>query len=299
MKPPSVFETKNCLFCAREIQVNVSNKYKQAKRFCNLRCATSYRYRNVVKERTCVQCGSLFELTTSGRHKNQITCSISCALKHYIPTKQQICARCGTEYTFKGRTRKKYCNACRKLVSNELAYSWQVKNRIKRPGVGKGGAQRGEENHEWKGGEDAWTKYKGNYRLRCLARYPKQCFIPDCPTPLDEICIHHIDRNPEDYSLNNLIPLCRNHHDNVHERKTTVTDLEVQKLLFDMVCQSKIAENSGNPEMGIRPEGESQGQRLGDEIILPRGRDTSNSEKIVWTVANSEATESSNKESTR
>lgn len=41
------------------------------------------------------------------------------------------------------------------------------------------------------------------------------------------------------------------------------------------------AENIGNPEMGIRPEGESQGQRLEDAITPPRDRGTPRGEKIV------------------
>ena len=54
-----------------------------------------------------------------------------------------------------------------------------------------------------------------------------------------------------------------------------------------------IAELSGEAEMLIRTEGCrncSQGQRIGDEIILPRGRDTLASkvegEKICWAYTN-------------
>lgn len=45
-------------------------------------------------------------------------------------------------------------------------------------------------------------------------------------------------------------------------------------------CPFKIAEKNWKPEMVIRGEGENQPQRIGIEIIYPRGRDTFYSEKI-------------------
>jgi len=166
--------------------------------------------------------------------------------------KQLTCALCGVSFQFKGRTRAKYCVACRKIAQRRRSYEHRVKTgSIKHPGVGSGGAQFGTANHQWKGG--VHIKYTGNYRKRCFRVWDRRCVICGCTS---RICVHHIDGDVHNYKLRNLVPLCHRCHWAVHgHRKLSRRVLERRLFELWLDGRSKIAEKIGNAEKPIRGEG--------------------------------------------
>lgn len=54
--------------------------------------------------------------------------------------------------------------------------------------------------------------------------YRKKCVACNCDIPA-LIDIHHIDKNKQNNNLNNLIPLCANHHMMIHRLHIPVTEL--------------------------------------------------------------------------
>ena len=103
-----------------------------------------------------------------------------------------------------------------------------------------------------------YTKYRGNYRHRCLKRWSKKCCVPGCLEL--RIQIHHIDGDSENCESVNLVPLCHTHHWNVHVRKRMTVDQLMKKFLelLPKECRIKIAEKIGDPRLitlAIRGEG--------------------------------------------
>ena len=194
--------------------------------------------------------------------------------------KYLICVDCGTRFRFIGRTKALRCIECRRQYASLYQMRWRkARNPAIQMGVGSGGNQWGANNHTWKGG--IRQKYPGNYRLRCFKYWQKQCVI--CSKKRG-IHVHHADGDVTNLEIWNLIPVCFKHHKQLHRRKRGLTKLQRLQLLFKLWPQgrNKIAELSGNPEMGIRTEGYHvhqqgiQGQRLGDaETISPHEAATS------------------------
>jgi len=60
------------------------------------------------------------------------------------------------------------------------------------------------------------------YREKCLEEKPERCEI--CGSE-EEIEIHHKDGDPTNNSLENLVPLCREHHMEVHESESPDEEL--------------------------------------------------------------------------
>lgn len=60
------------------------------------------------------------------------------------------------------------------------------------------------------------------YRERCLSEKPEECVI--CGVE-DDLEVHHKDGNPENNSLENLIPLCSDHHTAVHNYESPSQEL--------------------------------------------------------------------------
>lgn len=222
-------------------------------------------------ELTC-QCGKRFTSKTTGVKggKRQKYCSRSCAAHFGRPTRYIVCITCGYEFVFQGRTQRLYCADCRRLESNFNSRRYCMRRgRTKHPWVGSGGAQWGENNHQWLGGKAVYTKYKSNYRTRCLRLWPRRCVV--CGSE-KRIQVHHIDGEPKNCRQANLVPLCLSCHWKVHARKCLYGD-KLRARLFALWPngRTKIAEKSGNPETGIRGEGQGQNldqpQRLPDEPV--------------------------------
>lgn len=189
--------------------------------------------------------------------------------------KSLTCRDCGVGFSHIGKSPCSRCLSCREDAGRRRSREFRVrKGLIRNPGVGSGGNQWGEDNHQWLGGKSEWTKYKGAYRLRCLKRYENKCCIAGCTTAEKRVQVHHIDGDSQNYLDENLIPLCHRHHWFIHHKKKMTVEQLKTRLAILMDSRSKIAENTEEVSTEItRPEGESQGQRIGSEIISPRSRD--------------------------
>lgn len=109
-----------------------------------------------------------------------------------------------------------YCDDCRKERKRKDAYERAVKSgRIKCPGVGSGGNQWGENNHQWSG-------YKAEYSYHRIIRKEdmKECYF--CKST-KHLCRHHIDKNRENNSKDNLVIVCRSCHAKIHNLVTHLT----------------------------------------------------------------------------
>lgn len=135
-------------------------------------------------------------------------------------------------------------------------YERQVKiGKIKNPGTGSGGNQYGEDNHQWKGGLS--RRYRGDYRRTCYKLWPRECAICE---GLDEVEVHHIDGDVYNDSIENLVPLCCEHHATIHTKRHR-SKKAYEAALFNIWPNGrlKIAEKIGNLRNSrtIRPEGKA------------------------------------------
>lgn len=68
-----------------------------------------------------------------------------------------------------------------------------------------------ENNPNWKAEKSEW-----GYRKICFSKWKKQCIICGFDKVVD---VHHFDHNHKNNDVNNLIPLCPNHHMMLHTKK--------------------------------------------------------------------------------
>lgn len=66
---------------------------------------------------------------------------------------------------------------------------------------------------------------EGGYRARALSEHGEKCQV--CGAS-DEIEVHHVDGDRSNNDLENLVPLCENHHQAVHNGEAEVADLVEQ-----------------------------------------------------------------------
>lgn len=117
------------------------------------------------------------------------------------------CKICGITFEKDTRSYCYYCNDCRKIRNREIALNHAYKTgRIKAPGVGSGGNQWRENNHQW-------SNYKAEYSYRHLADldYCKLC------ESKDNLCRHHIDKDRSNNTIENILVVCRKCHAIIHE----------------------------------------------------------------------------------
>lgn len=142
-------------------------------------------------------------------------------------------------------------------------------------GVGSGGAQFRESNHQWNPAgayHDVLRLqgYKSGYTRVCFLNWDKQCAVD--VTHVGVVDVHHINGVRGDNSIPNLIPLCRACHSQIHHKRKYRTEeeyVEATMALLPEKCRNKIAELSGKAERLIRTEGclqGSQGQSIVGEI---------------------------------
>ena len=127
--------------------------------------------------------------------------------KACVETRQGVCAFCNDVIT-NPRKGLKYCSPqCR---NNYVTYWWRVKKGfIKKPGVGSGGNQEGENNHMYKTGI-------GTYSKKGFANLPNICNRCGC---IDTLLVHHIDEDRSNNKLENLEILCKRCHQNHHTHR--------------------------------------------------------------------------------
>jgi hypothetical protein len=179
---------------------------------------------------TCKYCGKSFEPSTNGRRgREQKYCSRRCGLKGSKPVREVVCENCGVVFTHHGRGRCKNCPVCREVKNKQRVADWQTKHRTKNPGVGSGGAQWGENNHQYTGGKSG---YKGSYRSRCFKNHEPVCILCSSERHID---VHHINGDKTDYSASNLVPLCKSCHKKVHNAISRLIPEDVFIAAFESV----------------------------------------------------------------
>lgn len=110
------------------------------------------------------------------------------------------CQRCGKEYTIVAREKtKKFKDSkyCSRSCSN---------NR-----------------------QDWWNENATNYRTIAFQNWKKECVV----CGFDKIVVvHHMDENHNNNDINNLVPLCPNHHEMFHSKyRDEVEPLIIQKIM--------------------------------------------------------------------
>lgn len=96
------------------------------------------------------------------------------------------CVKCGEVYTVFGRERTK------KVTESRFCSRSCANNR-----------------------QEYWNDNATNYRTLCFQNNPKACRI----CGFDKIVVvHHMDENHHNNAINNLIPLCPNHHEMFHSK---------------------------------------------------------------------------------
>lgn len=73
----------------------------------------------------------------------------------------------------------------------------------------------GERSGNWKSYENSPRK-AAYYRRICFAKHSKKCAVCSETIAVD---VHHLDNNPKNNTITNLIPLCANHHRYMHMKK--------------------------------------------------------------------------------
>lgn len=114
--------------------------------------------------------------------------------------KEKTCIKCGDKFI--NKFRQKYCSdVCR---SAYLAYQYCLRNnKFEKPGVGSGGNQELDKNHQWTG-ESGTSGCR-----RAMKKLPNFCKI--CNTT-EDLVAHHIDEDRTNNDLSNFEILCRKHH---------------------------------------------------------------------------------------
>jgi predicted nucleic acid-binding Zn ribbon protein len=122
-----------------------------------------------------------------------------------VETRRRVCIRCSNEIPSHKYKSSKYCSdKCRNAAR---AYRHAVKTgRIKKPGVGSGGNQEGQNNHQYIDG-------LSNFRKTAFAHLDKKC--NRCGSTR-YLCVHHKDHNHNNNRLNNLEIVCKSCHQKHH-----------------------------------------------------------------------------------
>lgn len=125
-----------------------------------------------------------------------------------VETGRKVCIKCKGAIPSEKYSSAKYCSdRCRNAA---IAYRHAVKiGKIKVPGVGSGGNQLGETNHQYKTGI-------GTYAKRALEYYGKKC--NRCKST-SILVVHHVNHNRKDNTLENLEVLCKGCHQKHHETR--------------------------------------------------------------------------------
>lgn len=113
----------------------------------------------------------------------------------------------------KNPVNEKQCPVCDK----PLSAVW--KTYCSQKCANRGTAKFGEEHRNWTG---------TNYAKRCFDKWGKACVV--CGE-LVAVHAHHIDKNRKNNSLNNLMPLCANHHYYIHSEHFYLIKEQIEKYL--------------------------------------------------------------------
>lgn len=125
-----------------------------------------------------------------------------------VETRRRVCKRCNTVIDSSKYKNAIYCSiTCRNA---ENAYRHAVKTgRIKKPGVGSGGAQLGTDNHMYKTGI-------GTYSEKAFEFYGRMC---NRCSSTEYLVVHHNDEDRTNNDISNLEVLCKSCHQKYHETR--------------------------------------------------------------------------------
>jgi hypothetical protein len=277
---------RQCKYCNKDFEE--PKTYGKNKQFCSTHCKSIYGKKKIAEampERNCITCEKLYKPQWPSQVK---FCCKSCDSKYshaYIwSKKERTCIDCGEIYTSLRKDRKR-CEVChRKYRSKHSMVLKGKKNPNIKVGVGSGGNQWGEKNHQWNPLANKDKKfYTYSYRTYSLRYWGNCCRICGAHNRV-RLHVHHIDRNPKNNWLGNIIPLCCPCHKKVHTQiqrifiETGKTSVKINEdVLFDFWKDGrrKIAELSWNNLRNYlasqsEPKASrniSQGQRLETEAI--------------------------------
>lgn len=128
-----------------------------------------------------------------------------------VESRRGVCIKCQGAIPLTKYKNAKYCSVrCRNAY---IAYRHAVKTeKIKVPGVGSGGNQAAENNHQYKTGI-------GSYSEKAFKFYGKIC--NRCSSS-KHLVVHHIDENRRNNDLTNLEVLCKRCHQEHHATRDTL-----------------------------------------------------------------------------
>jgi len=199
---------KNCEQCGSDFKL-----FHKRDRFCSAKC--KYTWGNAHKSYThvCLGCGKAF----SSRAQDADYCTRSCALRNTVVARKLICVDCGVEFNFTGRTRKRRCDSC----NTRYWRAW-----ARRYGTNSDGAYR-------RALCAKPTKTRYAFRATCYAYWPRRCAVCGVARK-GYIDVHHVDGNPQNDALSNLVPLCRHCHKHVHSRVYRGDSPSLESSLFEV-----------------------------------------------------------------
>lgn len=117
-----------------------------------------------------------------------------------VETRRRVCLKCKSEIPKKSQKRKYCSDKCR---SAYISYRHKLRHGlIKKPGVGSGGNQVGQNNHQYKTG---WTTYRRKAKEN-LTQICNRCGSKD------NLLVHHRDHDRTNHELKNLEVLCKACH---------------------------------------------------------------------------------------
>ena len=196
----------------------------------------------------CIVCGAEFTPVSRGaRGHAQVYCSVSCSLRAVRPVRDVTCRDCGVTFVHTGRGRCYRCLDCRQKCARATAAKWQAEHRVKNTGVGSGGAQWSQDNHEWKADKSPESRvYVGAYRRRCFKLWEPICVV--CGS-VERLVVHHVDGSQKNYSSVNLVPVCFCCHKKIHCKRWK-TAAQYEAALFELWPEGrcKIAEKNGDTQ---------------------------------------------------
>lgn len=99
----------------------------------------------------------------------------------------------------------------------------------------------GEDNGQYKNGETI-------YRKICFKFHEHKCLICDEKNVLD---VHHVDKNTENNSKENLIPLCPTHHRYLHSKYANMVSGKIKLALINLVALNDCCIDHENSNGGM------------------------------------------------
>lgn len=124
-----------------------------------------------------------------------------------VETGRRVCIKCGGDIPSSKYKNTKYCNdRCRNAYIS-LRHAYKT-GRIKAPGVGSGGSQKGESNPNYKTGIGIYSKLGFEVHGKVCNRCKE-----------DAVLIHHKNHDRTNNKPENLEPLCKSCHQKHHETR--------------------------------------------------------------------------------